>query len=98
MTKLIRGSVDRKAEVWDKIRVEEGTAPIVPAALGAGEIIELSIQCDTDSPESIYVGNQYGQYREITIGSIEVLPVLDLSIVYVRSAGGTGTYNWMAGE
>ena len=100
MTGITRGPTTPVAEVVDNFRVGNGTAPFPGAALSQAPapIIEVSIQCSPDSPESLFVGNEFGQLREVTAGSVEIIPARDLSIVYVMSLGGTATYNYMAGE
>ena len=80
----------------------ESMAPTPEAAEALGEtptpIISISIQNDIGSPETLFVGNQFGQFRGIAAGGVQVISVCDLSLVYVHSAAGNATYNWMAGE
>lgn len=99
MTKLQRGPVSRSVPLTDSFTVGQGTAPVKPAALAGQptEILGINIMCKTDSAESIFVGTQTAQYREVTAGSTQTLNIVDLSTVYVRSAGGAGTYDWIAG-
>jgi hypothetical protein len=98
MTKIERGAVIRTANAWDGITTGAGTATVAAAALAAGHtpMLEVMIQCNTGSPESVFVGNQHGQYFEVVAGANVVIPVNDLSTVYIRSAAGTGTYNYIA--
>jgi len=99
MTKIERGAVQRVANAWDGIAVAAGTAGIAGTPLSDthAPMLEVMIQCNTGSPESIFVGNNYGQNFEVVAGANVVIPVNDLSTVYIRSAAGTGTYNYIAG-
>lgn len=100
MTRVTAGPLTNTCQLVDKIRVGTGTAPFPAQALAAvpTACIEVSIQCNSDSPESLFVGNVFGQHREVAAGNVEVLPARDMSEVYVMSLGGTATYNWIAGE
>lgn len=102
MTKLQRGAVLRSVDAVDNFRVGNGTAPTPDAAAALAPIptpiISISIQNDIGSPETLFVGNKFGQFRGIAAGGSQVISVCDLSLVYVHSVGGTATYNWMAGE
>ena len=99
MTKIERGAVQRVASAWDGISAAAGTAGVggTPLSDNHAEILEVMIQCNTGSPESIFVGNNHGQNFEVVAGGFVVIPVNDLSTVYIRSAAGTGTYNYIAG-
>ena len=99
MTKIERGAVIRTASAWDNIAVAAGTAGVAGTSLSTthAAILEVMIQCNTGSPESVFVGNQYGQNFEVVAGGYVVVPVNDLNTVYIRSAAGTGTYNYIAG-
>jgi len=99
MTKIERGPVIRVANAWDDIAVAAGTAAVAgtPLSVPHAAILEVMIQCNPDSLESVFVGNQHGQNFEVVAGDYVVVPVNDLSTVYVRSAAGTGTYNYIAG-
>jgi len=98
-TKIERGSAIRTVSAWNNIAVAAGTAGVAGAPLSVphAAMLEVMIQCDTGSPESVFVGNQHGQYFEVVAGGYVVVPVNDLSTVYIRSAAGTGTYNYIAG-
>lgn len=99
MTKIQRGPVDRVAEVYDNFIVGRDTAPMPGNALANTHtpVLEVMIQCYSDSPETVYAGNEFGQHWEILAGAHVVIPVQDLQLVHVMSLGGTGTYNFMAG-
>ncbi len=99
MTKVQRGPLVPTAFLVDNLWVGAGTAPFPGVALadGPSPILEVSIQCDPDSPASLFVGNVFGQFREVTAGSVEVIPARDLNTVHIMSPGANATYNWMAG-
>jgi len=97
-TKIERGAVQRVANAWDNIAVAADTAGVAgtPLSTTHAAILEVMIQCNPDSLESVFVGNQYGQNFEVVAGGYVVVPVNDLNTVYIRSAAGTGTYNYIA--
>jgi hypothetical protein len=99
MTKIQRGAVIRTANAWDNFTVGTTTATILSNALAGSPtaILEVLVQNDPDSGESAFVGNPFNQHFELVAGASVTIPVCDLSLVYVRSAAGTATINWMAG-
>lgn len=101
MTKIQRGAVIRTANAWDNFIVGTTTATVLGNSLhvagGEQRIMEVIVQNDPDSGESAFVGNPFNQHFELVAGASVTVPVCDLSLVYVRSAAGTATINWMAG-
>lgn len=98
MTKIERGAVIRTANAWDNFSTNTVTAAAAATQLAAAHtpIMEVLIQNDPDSGEALFVGNQFGQYYQLSAGASVTIPVCDLSLVYVRSAGGTAVANWIA--
>jgi len=99
MTKLQRGAVLRTANAWDDFRSGTATAAVGGTALSSVHypIMEVIVQNDPDSGEAVFVGNATGQYFQLVAGASVTVPVCDLSLVYVKSAAGTATVNWLAG-
>lgn len=99
MTKAQRGAVLRTANAWDNFTVGTVTATILGNALADSPtaIMEVIVQNDPDSGEAAFVGNPFNQFFQLAAGAAVTIPVCDLSLVYVNSAAGTATINWMAG-
>ena len=99
MTKITRGSVTRTANAWDNFNSGTLIATGPPVALAAAHtaIMEVIVQNDPDSAEAAYVGTAFGQNFQLPAGSSITIPVNDLSLVYVTSAGGTARINYLAG-
>ena len=99
MTKIERGSVTRTANAWDNFNSGTliATGPPVALAAASTPIIEVIVQNDPDSAEAVYVGTAFGQHFQLEAGSSLTVPVCDLSLVYVSSAGGTARVNYLTG-
>ena len=90
----------RTANAWDNISVGTLTATAAGVALATVNtpILEVLVQNDPDSGEAVFVGDRRRQTFQLSAGASVTIPVNDLSTVYVSSAGGTATVNWLAGE
>jgi len=99
MTKIERGAVTRTANAWDSFNSGTLIATGPPVALAAANtpIMEVIVQNDPDSAEVAYVGTAFGQHFQLVAGSSITIPVSDLSLVFVTSAGGTARINYLAG-
>ncbi len=73
------------------------TAVPVSTAAASHAIREVIIQADEDNAENVLVGSSAGQYVKITPGNAITVPVISLSLIYVKmQAGSGGVINWFA--
>lgn len=73
------------------------TANTTAAALAGSTVCrEVLIQNDSGSSNSVKVGNDTNQYIELSPGDAISLPIDNVSKVYVKTASGTATVNWLA--
>jgi hypothetical protein len=100
MTNIQRGAVLRTANAWDGLRSGTITATATAQPLSADHlpIMEVIVQNDPDGQTAVFVGDRRYQYYQLNGGASVTVPVCDLSLVYVRTAAGTATVNWLAGE
>ncbi len=100
ITRIERGAVTRTANAWDGLRSGTLTATTTPQALASRHehIMEVIVQNDPDSSNAVFVGDTRYQHYQLAAGSNVTVKVNDLSIVYVKTASGTATVNWLAGE
>lgn len=59
-------------------------------------IREVMIQSDPDNIGNLIVGTILNQYITLTPGQAITLPIISLTLIYVRMSTGTGTANWLA--
>lgn len=74
---------------------------VTAVQLGAGTlpaIHEVLVQNDPGNAGNMLVGNVTNQYMVLTPGQAVSLPVVSLTMVYVKMVSGTGTANWLATE
>ena len=57
---------------------------------------EAIIQSDPANTTNLLVGNILAQYLILTPGQSITIPVISLSLVYVKMASSTGTVNYLA--
>lgn len=57
---------------------------------------EAIIQSDPANTTNLLVGNSVVQYLVLTPGQAITIPVISLSLVYVKMASSTGTVNYLA--
>src|SRR5438067_3476905 len=76
------------------------TATTTAAALNGGTAKACScvvLQNDPDNSVDLFVGDAASQPVQVKPGGSVALPVDDASKVFVKSASGTATVNWMSG-
>lgn len=84
-------------DVSDALYAGDGTASDTAAPLAeAQDVHEVQVQCKTDSPESLYVGNESAQPIELIPGDAWAGRISDLELLYVWSAAGTATFGYLA--
>lgn len=57
---------------------------------------EVLVQNDPASTVNLKVGNEFGQYVELTAGESINLPINDANKVHIGTDGGTATVNYIA--
>lgn len=68
-------------------------------ALGAGtlsNVREVMIQSDPSNVGNLLVGTGTDQFVVLTPGQAITLPIVSLTLIWVRMSTGTGTANWLA--
>lgn len=100
MTRLQRGAVIRTANAWDGLRSGTITATTIKQPLSTARIpvMEVIVQNAPSQQVNVLVGDTRSQEYELISGADVRIKVNDLSTVYVRTAAGTATVNWLAGE
>jgi hypothetical protein len=56
---------------------------------------EALIQSDPANTTNLLVGNVTAQTIVLTPGQSITVPIISLSLIYVKMASGTGTVNWL---
>lgn len=59
-------------------------------------IREVLIQSDAANTTNVLVGNATSQFLKLTPGQAITIPIISLSLVYVKMASGTGIVNYLA--
>ena len=57
---------------------------------------EALIQADPSNTTNLLIGNIDAQEVVLTPGQSITIPIISLSLVYVKMASGTGTVNWLS--
>jgi hypothetical protein len=57
---------------------------------------EVLVQSDPGNSPNVLVGNSAHQYVVLTPGQSVTIPVISLTLVYVKAVSGTVTVNWLA--
>jgi len=72
---------------------------VSPVQLGDGtlsNIREIMIQNDPTNAGNLIVGTVINQFIVLTPGQAITLPIISLTLIYVKMSVGTGTANWLA--
>lgn len=72
------------------------TTTAVQVSTTEKNIREALIQSDPANTTNVLVGNVDGQYLKLTPGQGTTIPIISLSLVYVKMVSGTGTVNYLA--
>lgn len=72
------------------------TTVAVPVSTTETNIREVLIQSDAANTTNVLVGNATSQFLKLTPGQAITIPIISLSLVYVKMASGTGTVNYLA--
>lgn len=59
-------------------------------------IREALIQADPSNTTNVLIGNSTDQEVVLTPGQSITIPIISLSLVYVKMSSGTGIVNWIA--
>lgn len=71
------------------------TTTAVPVSTTQINIREAILQSDPANTTNLLVGNSLAQEVVLTPGQSINIPVISLSLIYVKMASGTGTVNWL---
>lgn len=71
------------------------TTVAIPVSTSTINIRECIIQSDPANTTNVKVGTSAGQYVTLTPGQSITIPIISLSLVYVKMASSTGTVNWL---
>lgn len=72
---------------------------ITASQLGAGtlsNVREVMIQADSANAGNLLVGTVDNQYVTLSPGQAITLPIISLTLIYVKMSSGTGIANWLA--
>jgi len=72
------------------------TTTAVQVSTTTHAIRETLIQADPSNTTNVLVGNGTAQEIVLTPGQSITIPIISLSLVYVKMASGTGIVNWLA--
>ena len=72
------------------------TTTAVAISTTSNNIREALIQSDPANTTNVLVGNSTSQEVALTPGQSITIPIVSLSLVFVKMASGTGTLNWLA--
>lgn len=77
---------------------EKTDVGVTAAALSttSNNIREAIIQSDPANTVNILIGSSTAQEVVLTPGQSLTIPIISLSLVYVKTASSTGTVNWLA--
>ena len=67
-----------------------------PISTTSNNMREALIQADPGNTTNLLVGNVDAQEVVLTPGQSITIPIVSLSLVYVKMASGTGTVNWLS--
>lgn len=68
---------------------------VTAAALDAIVCFNATIQADPDNTVDVFIGDSASQPVQLTPGQSVPLPISNLEQVYVKTASGTATVNWL---
>lgn len=71
------------------------TTTAVPVSTTTINIRECIVQSDPANTTNLLVGTVLAQPIVLTPGQSITVPVISLSLIYVKMASGTGTVNWL---
>lgn len=72
------------------------TTSAVQVSTAAANIREAIIQSDPTNTTNVLIGNSSAQEVVLTPGQAITIPIISLSLIWVKMASGTGTVNWLA--
>lgn len=72
------------------------TTTAVAVSTTSNNIREALIQADPSNTTNVLIGNEDAQEIVLTPGQSVTIPIISLSLVYVKMASGTGIVNWIA--
>lgn len=72
------------------------TSTPIPVSTVTPNIRETLIQSDPANTTNMLIGTDLAQEVVLTPGQSITIPVISLSLIYLKMASGTGVANWIA--
>ena len=72
------------------------TTSAVQISTTSNNIREALIQSDPSNTTNVLIGSATDQEVVLTPGQSVTIPIISLSLVYVKMASGTGIVNWLS--
>jgi hypothetical protein len=80
----------------DNPRAGQTTATTTAAALGSQACNSVLVQCDPGASNNVLVGDSANQYVALQPGQSLSIPCSNISQVYVKTASGSSTVNFLS--
>ena len=81
--------------IWAGEKTGIGTSAVAISTT-ANNMREALIQADPSNTTNLLIGSADAQEVVLTPGQSITIPIVSLSLVYVKMASGTGTVNWLS--
>jgi hypothetical protein len=72
------------------------TTVAAPVSTTSSNIREVIIQSDPDNTTNVLIGTATAQEVVLAPGQAITIPIISLSLIFVKMASSTGTVNWLA--
>jgi len=72
------------------------TTAAAPVTVIESNIREAILQSSPDNTTDMLIGDVDGQFVLLTPGQSLTIPIISLSLLYVKMSSGTGTLNYLA--
>lgn len=72
------------------------TTTAIPVSATTHAIREALVQSDPSNTTNVLIGNSAVQEVVLTPGQSITVPIISLSLIYVKMVSGTGIVNWLA--
>lgn len=83
--------VSGRVESGEKTGIDTNAGPVSTTSRNCREAL---IQSDPANTTNMLVGGSTGQYVKLTPGQSITVPIVSLSLIYVKMVSGTGVLNW----
>lgn len=85
--------VSGRLEAGTKTGVDTTAGPVSTTSHNCREVI---VQSDPANTTNLLVGDSSSQKLVLTPGQSITVPIISLSLVYVKMVSGTGVVNWLS--